>query len=182
MDKNTTFNPARELQNPVYERYAQLRHKGHSKCQAWKESHQIAVDRPSTNLTRAAKKAEDHHPEIVARIKYLFEASKPPESKVLSKDEKRELIAAKVRSGELKASDFFRAIELDAKISGDMAPVKIDERSLQVVAGQGLGLDKQEFQKRLSAARRLKQNQLLNGGEAIDVVSTDTTTTTVLES
>jgi hypothetical protein len=45
---------------------------------------------------------------------------------LLSKDRKRELLMQKIESHAFKPADWLRAIEIDAKLAGDFAPVRVE--------------------------------------------------------
>ncbi len=105
------------LANPHWEDYAQARAKGMSQRKAYREAFPSSAKWKDNTVDNKASALEREHKEILARYEEL-KAEAATEA-VLTRAEKREMLADMARNPELSARERQAAIDIDNKMEDE---------------------------------------------------------------
>lgn len=108
------------LSNPHWEDYAQSRAKGLSQRKAYREAFPSSVKWKDATVDNKAYALEKQKGEILARIKEIKEeAANAAGGAVMTRNEKRKMLADMARNPELSARERQAAIDIDNKMEDE---------------------------------------------------------------
>ena len=105
------------LSNPRWEAYAQARAKGLSQIKAYREAYPKSINWKDDTVDNKASALERNNAQIKARYSELKEEAAT--DAVLTRAEKREILAAMARNEELSAKERQSAIDIDNKMQDE---------------------------------------------------------------